>query len=327
MSKARYSNKLLNFVLKFTLKTIDWIVVKELSMILEKTPESNEKTDALIKSLIYLLNKNHGTSDTEWFCACEQILNTIFIITKRPENISEYLILKLSKFIFTNKETKSIEYPKSPSMQLPPGTQSQGQGEDYITSPRMDYLTSPRPDDEKSSLEFEDKLTQLIFVVGHVAIKFIFYVDVIENELKRMKNEAETKEQKQDKDEDLDKIHGGTEAYFEKGIEELHKISEGCIVFKNLLSFYSPLLKQMCSDIISKKGLKNQVLERVVVLSLCKYMCVSADFCQEHLNTLFTLLKAKVDPVTKTNIIISLGDLIHRHPNICEPYTSTLYHK
>ena len=30
--------------------------------------------------------------------------------------------------------------------------------------------------------------------MGHVAIKFVFYIDVIENELKRQKVEAESKE-------------------------------------------------------------------------------------------------------------------------------------
>jgi len=32
-----------------------------------------------------------------------------------------------------------------------------------------------------------------------------------------------------------------------------------------------------------------------------------------------------VDSITKTNILISLGDLIQRHPNVTEPYTSNLY--
>jgi condensin complex subunit 1 len=67
------------------------------------------------------------------------------------------------------------------------------------------------------------------------------------------------------------------------------------------------------------------MLERVAVLSLCKYMCCSEVFCSENLNKLFALLGTKTDPITKTNIIISLGDLIHRYPNITEPYTQALY--
>jgi hypothetical protein len=43
---------------------------------------------------------------------------------------------------------------------------------------------------------FEDKLAQMLFIVGHIAIKFLVHIDDIENHIKRLKNEVETKKQK-----------------------------------------------------------------------------------------------------------------------------------
>ena len=86
-------------------------------------------------------------------------------------------------------------------------------------------------------------------------------------------------------------------------------------------------MQNIIRDNLSKKS-KNPVLERVVVLSLCKYMTVSKMVCKENLHLLFRLLKSDyIDSITKTNIIISLGDLMHRYPNVTEPYTNLLYEK
>jgi condensin complex subunit 1 len=61
-------------------------------------------------------------------------------------------------------------------------------------------------------------------------------------------------------------------------------------------------------------------LERTAVLSFCKFMCVSEKYCQEHMKMLFSILnKPTMDSVIKNNIIISMGDLLRRFPNLVEP--------
>lgn len=55
-------------------------------------------------------------------------------------------------------------------------------------------------------------------------------------------------------------------------------------------------------------------------------MCVSPDFCRDNLPVLFELLKSPtVDESVKNNIIISLGDLTHRFPNVLQHYHKPLY--
>lgn len=44
-----------------------------------------------------------------------------------------------------------------------------------------------------TGLHFERKLSHLLFIVGHSALKLLIYVDRIESELKKLKIEGEQK--------------------------------------------------------------------------------------------------------------------------------------
>jgi len=194
---------------------------------------------------------------------------------------------------------------------------------------------SDRIEEETGNLEqnegnFEEKVSQLLFIVGHCAVRFLLHFDSIESHFKNQKAEVETKRSANVRgnaaENELDKISGGAEAEVERKIDQMTKIGEKYLVHKNLLSFYVPMMKSIVNEIINKKAsVRNPLVERTCILSLCKYMVVSSDFCEKNLNMLFALLKCKIDPITKTNIIISIGDLIHRYPNVTEPYTSNLY--
>ncbi len=95
-----------------------------------------------------------------------------------------------------------------------------------------------------------------------------------------------------------------------------------------MLGYFLPVMQKIILNILAKKQQHNCVLQRVTVLSLCKYMTVSKVVCKDNLKLLFTLLSSNIiDSITKTNIIISLGDLMHRYPNITEPFTKRLYDK
>lgn len=67
-------------------------------------------------------------------------------------------------------------------------------------------------------------------------------------------------------------------------------------------------MSKICKDILNgKRSMNDNVLNRVAVLSLCKFMCVSSKYCKENLNIIFGLLDSHFDSVIKTNILISLG--------------------
>lgn len=43
---------------------------------------------------------------------------------------------------------------------------------------------------------------------------------------------------------------------------------------------------------------------------MAKLMCVSAEYCEAHLNLLFTIMEQSSDPITRSNAVIALGDMV-----------------
>jgi len=60
-------------------------------------------------------------------------------------------------------------------------------------------------------------------------------------------------------------------------------------------------------------------------LALAKFMLVSSEFCDKHLQLLFTVLEKATEPVIRANLIIALGDMSFRFPNTVEPWTPRMY--
>jgi len=66
-------------------------------------------------------------------------------------------------------------------------------------------------------------------------------------------------------------------------------------------------------------------LEKCSIGALCKFMCVSQAFCNENIKLLFDLLASRIDPRVKSTIIVCLGDLCNRFPNIMVQNNSDIF--
>lgn len=51
----------------------------------------------------------------------------------------------------------------------------------------------------------------------------------------------------------------------------------------------------------------------------------SSEFCEAHLQLLFTILEKAPQATIRANTIVAVGDLTFRFPNLIEPWTSYLY--
>ncbi|XP_056386757.1 condensin complex subunit 1 isoform X2 [Hyla sarda] len=88
------------------------------------------------------------------------------------------------------------------------------------------------------------------------------------------------------------------------------------------LSAFLPLVLRVCKN----TGKYNDpALCTAATLALTKFMMISSDFCDSHLRLLFTLLEKSPLPGVRSNIMIALGDLSIRFPNLIEPWTPHLY--
>ena len=54
-------------------------------------------------------------------------------------------------------------------------------------------------------------------------------------------------------------------------------------------------------------------------------MVISKSFCAQHLDLLFEALASAPEEEVRANILVALGDLCFRFPNVVEPYTRKMY--
>ncbi|RWA03501.1 hypothetical protein EKO27_g11604, partial [Xylaria grammica] len=188
-------------------------------------------------------------------------------------------------------------------------------------------------------------LSQLLFVVGHVAIKQIVHLELCELDFKRRKQEKEKEASKADElrasvggrkgknaapapapeeaGDELDLIGGTTEDDF---TEAMAHIRERELLFgpQSLLSNYGPMVAEICSrsDIYKDKS-----LQAAATLCLAKLMCVSSEYCEAHLPLLITIMERSPNPTVRSNVVIALGDMAVCFNHLIDENTDFLYRR
>lgn len=168
-------------------------------------------------------------------------------------------------------------------------------------------------------------LIKLLFVLGHGALKELVYT---ENEFKNAKKaKSGDKKTKEDKPASAsgsieDELGLDPSSVDDHELEEFYEQKERNIVSKeSIYGSFVPLILSMCAD----SNNKNITLTKSAILALCKYMCISTEFCEKHIQFLFTLLAKAPSSDIRTNIIVGIGDLACRFPNTVEPWTNNVY--
>jgi condensin complex subunit 1 len=100
------------------------------------------------------------------FAMAEQALNTIYLLGEQPDVLCSRIIHQLHSRVF-NRPLKADD-----QMSL-------------IQTDEEPAAPTSQPDATDAT-----HLAQLVFVVGHVAIKHIVYLELVEREVKRQKDES-----------------------------------------------------------------------------------------------------------------------------------------
>lgn len=127
----------------------------------------------------------------------EQAINTIYLLSEQPDIICDGVIKRLASRVFDTPSlvpsvanTQSMEeYESAQESEL------EGSMDIEISDSATVTGAIPRPKERRNDSTNEENrdpgdaflLAQLVFVVGHVAIKHIVYLELIERELKRRK--------------------------------------------------------------------------------------------------------------------------------------------
>ncbi|XP_057379225.1 condensin complex subunit 1-like [Daphnia carinata] len=190
-------------------------------------------------------------------------------------------------------------------------------------------------------------LTRILVVAGQVALRQLIHLDVhVYSELRRRarvreeKHEESTKlkrnliqsasrrrlstrlQAEQNDSGEEDELVGAVADDDEA--EYVRKICESEIVtgVESLLSLLAPLVVHVNSN---PAKYPDASLRTAASLCLAEFMLVSPQFCSQHLRLLFTVLEKSPEDVIRSNLVIAMGDLNFRFPNLIEPWTPNLY--
>ncbi|KAF8679984.1 Condensin complex subunit [Rhizoctonia solani] len=272
------------------------------------------------------------SSSKEWFGMAEQAINTIYQLGEQPDTLCSELIKTLTRRVFA-PPAKTAPPPANNDEDV---EMAEGDGDEDMT-PRAPESTQSAaiPEPSQQPAQTGDMgnafhLSQLVFVVGHVALKHIVHLELVEREWKRRKDEAAKAEKKPTKGskaaaasttDDIEQVAGNAEDDIGDTILQIreHELLTGP---NSLLALYGPMIKEICG---TPKSYKNQILRMASTLALSKLMCVSSKFCEDNLMLLFRLMQTSRNPIIRSNIIIALGDVAICFNNMIDENSDRLY--
>ena len=265
----------------------DYIIMKEAILAYEKIVQHQinrvgladgvtENDKRHLYQMLNVIGKNFGTQDLEWFCATETVLNTLFNMRQRVSHEQAKLFIDLIvRKCFRRRDEDEID-------------QLRAQPDDMIAAIEPMPLRNDLSDSHYS---------QLFFVVGHIAIKMLTYVEQLETDLKqaftdsfnkkKKKRDSDDSNEDKDQEDDLAQITGGKEAEVDQYKSMLDDITDSSLIQEGLLGRFTPILKAVAAEALKRYTSEESILraphlcilERSAILALCKYMCVSPKIC------------------------------------------------
>ena len=204
----------------------------------KETPTRFDPNHTLFERLRSVIVED-SQSTSKWFPAAEQAINAIYCLAEQPDSLCTPIIKYLASRLLSGEKS-------------PETSENTGKTNNIV-------------------------LSKFLFVIGHVALKHMQYLEDIQNELTRRKNLTNKPKTPgaPPGDESLeDEL--GINASVDDTDEYIQAITQNEIVLKNLLGSFAPLIIAVCSN--ENGQFNDHMVRSAAVLALCKYMCVSSDF-------------------------------------------------
>ncbi|KAJ6111617.1 hypothetical protein N7523_007678 [Penicillium sp. IBT 18751x] len=249
----------------------------------------------------------------EWYGVAEQAISAIYTLSKHPDVLCSDILRRKTRFVFQPQRPSSSHASVDGEDQRPAETAStDGQG------------SKPRPSSAA--------LSQLLYVVGHIAIKQIVHLELCELDFKRRKAEQEKnrtaeataqKDGENAEDDELDLIGGTTEDDFQDAMAHIRE-RELLYGENSLLAKFGPLVTEILAN---NNVYPDRDLQAAATLCMAKLMCVSAEYCEKNLPLLITIMERSEDPIVRSNAVIALGDMAVCFNHLIDENTDFLYRR
>jgi len=86
---------------------VDWLIIKECLIGLQKIyAMKKDLSETCLLKISRTVLKGIGTEDKHWFCATQELIDTIFQIFSSPDQFCQFIIFRMSKPLFKDQESK-----------------------------------------------------------------------------------------------------------------------------------------------------------------------------------------------------------------------------
>ncbi|KAF2157814.1 condensin complex component cnd1 [Myriangium duriaei CBS 260.36] len=271
------------------------------------------------------------TTSKEWFGLAEQAIAAIYSLSKHPDALCSDIVRIKTKSVFSQSQSEQPA-PEEDAMDVDMMDVDEVEQDQAPT-----VATPPEGNQDQSAVG----LSQLLFTVGHVAIKQIVHLELCEQDFKRRKMEKDKlsakpapspaqkdgkkgkSDAKQEEQDELDLIAGTNEDDFTEAIQH---VRERELLFgqQSLLANFGPLAREICSN---NTSYPNRDLQAQAALCMAKLMCVSSEYCEQNLALLITILERSHDATARSNLVVALGDMAVCFNHLIDENTDYLYRR
>ncbi|CAM6100082.1 unnamed protein product [Calypogeia fissa] len=256
-----------------------------------------------------------GLSEACWYSASEQAINAIYALHPAPESFSSGLLVKLAQSIFTRSQRSA-----SPDLSTDDGDIGQ-QSYDFSS---VSAIAASR----------------FLFAVAHVSLKHLVYIESCLKLVRKQRNDEDKVAANRAAEESIADVgiasskdesiaaELGLAASEDAKLDDLGAQAETELISGHktqtfLVGAIAPMVSSLCSNSILMQ--QNQHLRSSALLALCKLMVIDANFCDKHLQLLFTIAQNSLEDSVRSNCVVALGDLALRFPNLVEPWMESMY--
>lgn len=293
------------------------------------------------------------SASKDWYGMAEQAISAIYVLSDHPDVLCSEVVRQKTRLVFQQtKDLASLSRPSSPERDA-----MDVDGDENVANPEAAPERQEQRQAAETATEEKEKpsiaLSQLLFTVGHIAIKQIVHLELCELDFKRRKHDQEknksvanpspdksmgptpvrrkktaaeevlAEKQKEEEKDELDLIGGTTEDDFTEAIAHIRE-RELLYGPNSLLANFGPLVTEICAN---NAAYKDRTLQAQATLCLAKLMCVSSEYCEKNLPLLITILERSTDPIVRSNAVIALGDMAVCFNHLIDENTDFLYRR
>ncbi|KAK5957645.1 condensin complex non-SMC subunit Cnd1 [Knufia fluminis] len=294
------------------------------------------------------------SSSQDWYGMAEQAISAIYVLSEHPDVLCSEVLRQKTKKVFSRTQSmQSISRTPSPepqhdvdAMDVDEPTERTGEVTMQPETQQEQQPEGDKPDKQSAAIS----LSQLLFTVGHIAVKQIVHLELCELDFKRRKQDLEkdkpvsnplpektaptpaarrkkagqpAEPEKEDEKDELDMIGGTTEDDFTEAIQHIRE-RELLYSRQSILALYGPLVTEVCAN---NTLYASRHLQAQATLCLAKLMCVSSEYCERNLPLLITILERSPDPIVRSNAVIALGDMAVCFNHLIDENTDFLYRR